>query len=219
MGTAITAPLRFTSREEYRRWAEAQPRGRFEWVDGEVVAMAPERVAHARTKARVWRALEDAIEEACVPCEALPDGITIEIGDHTDYEPDAVVNCGDILPGEEVAVRSPVIIVEVFSLSTQSVDTGRKLADYFTLPSLHHYLIFRPDAPRHPSRTRRPRADPYPHRHPGHAVAQPARDYPPPARYLPGDRRVGRLTGSPRSRPSTGSSGLPRPAEPPACHP
>lgn len=109
--------------------------------------MAPERVARARTKARVWRALEDAIQEACVPCEALPDGITIEIGDHTDYQPDAVVNCGDILPGEEVAARSPVIIVEVLSPSTQSVDTGRKLADCYTLPSLHHYLIFRPDAP------------------------------------------------------------------------
>jgi Uma2 family endonuclease len=145
MDTAITAPLRFASREEYRRWAEAQPRDRFEWVDGEVVAMAPEPVAHARTKARVWRALEDAIQEACVPCEALPDGITVEIGDHTAYEPDAVVNCGDTVPGEEVAARSPVIIVEVLFPSTQSVDTGRKLGDYFTLPSLHHYLIFRPE--------------------------------------------------------------------------
>lgn len=42
------------SRAAYYSWVEAQPRGRFELVDGAVVAMAPERVAHARTKARAW---------------------------------------------------------------------------------------------------------------------------------------------------------------------
>jgi len=62
---------RLYSREEYRRWCEAQPTGRYERVDGRIVAMTPERVAHVRVKAAVWSALRRAVAEAGVPCEAL----------------------------------------------------------------------------------------------------------------------------------------------------
>lgn len=135
------------SREDYRRWAEAQPRDRFERVAGEVVAMAPERVAHNRVKARVWRALDGAIRTAGLPCEALTDGITVKVGDDHDYEPDAVVNCGDPLPDDAVAAPNPVTVVEVLSPSTRSTDTGARLADYFRLSSVQHHLILRPDRP------------------------------------------------------------------------
>lgn len=131
------------SREEFRRWAEAQPRGRFERVAGEVVAMAPERVAHNRVKQRAWRALDAAVRAAGLPCEALGDGITVEIGEDYDYEPDAVVNCGEPLPDDAVTAPNPVVVVEVLSPSTRSVDTGAKLADYFRVPSVRHYLILR----------------------------------------------------------------------------
>lgn len=133
------------SRTEYRRWAKAQPRGRYERVAGEVVAMTPERIEHVRVKAGAWLALRQAIRAAGLPCEALADGITVEVGDDTDYEPDAVVNCGAPIAGDEVAAPNPVIVVEVLSPSTQSVDTGAKLTDYFKVPSIRHYLIIRAD--------------------------------------------------------------------------
>jgi Uma2 family endonuclease len=133
-------PLRM-SRAEYRRWAVAQPRGRFERVAGEVVAMAPERAAHNRVKARVWRALDAAIRSAGLPCEAFTDGMTVEIGEDHDYVPDAVVNCGDPLPADVVAAPNPVVVVEVLSPSSRSTDTGAKLAEYFRVPSVRHYLV------------------------------------------------------------------------------
>lgn len=40
------------SADEFLRWCAART-GRFELVAGRVVAMAPERVAHVRMKARV----------------------------------------------------------------------------------------------------------------------------------------------------------------------
>lgn len=135
------------SRDEYRRWAEAQPRGRYERVEGEVVAMAPERGAHLRVKAAVWLALRQAITAAGVPCQALPDGATVEIGDGTDYEPDAAVNCGEPMAPEATTIPNPVVVVEVLSPSTRSTDTGGKLADYFRVPSIRHYLIVRADRP------------------------------------------------------------------------
>jgi Uma2 family endonuclease len=128
------------SREEFHRWAEGQPT-RYERVGGEPVAMSPERIQHVRIKARVWAALDRAIAAAGVDCEALGDGVTIEVDDDTDYEPDAVVNCGPPASPDAIAAANPVIVVEVLSPGTQSVDTSDKLADYFRLASVRHYLI------------------------------------------------------------------------------
>ena len=58
-------------------------------------------------------------------------------------EPAAVVNCGPRLPPDATAATNPVVVVEVLSPSTQSIDTSDKLADYFRLPSVAHYLIVR----------------------------------------------------------------------------
>ncbi len=131
------------SREEFRRWHEAKPTGRYERVDGRIVAMAPERGAHLRVKGAVYRALHRAIALAGVGCQALPDGATVETGD-SDYEPDALVNCGEAMADDAIAAPNPVVVVEVLSPGTASTDTGGKLADYFRAPSVAHYLIVHP---------------------------------------------------------------------------
>ena len=131
------------SREDYRRWAAAQPRGRFERLDGRIVRMAPERIAHVRVKTAVWLALRDAIRSEGMPCEALGHGVTIEVGE-SDYQPDALVIGGERLGDDAVAASNPVIVVEVLSPSTQGNDTGAKLADYFQVASIMHYLIVHP---------------------------------------------------------------------------
>jgi Uma2 family endonuclease len=130
------------SRVEFRRWTAGQKR-RYERLAGEPVAMAPERIEHARIKSRVWAALDRAIRENNLPCEALPDGITIEVDTDTDYEPDAIVNCGPPAPGDAIAAANPVVVVEVLSPSTEHIDLADKLADYFRVASIQHYLIVR----------------------------------------------------------------------------
>ncbi len=131
------------SREEFRQWCETQPTGRYERVDGHIVAMAPELGAHLRVKGAVYKALDRAIAVAGVDCQALPDGAAVE-SDDSDYEPDALVNCGAPMADNAVAAPNPVIIVEVLSPGTASTDTGGKLADYFRVPSVAHYLIVHP---------------------------------------------------------------------------
>ncbi len=134
---------RRSSREEFRRWCEAQPRGRYERVDGRIVAMPPERGAHLRVKGAVYKTLDHAVARAGVDCQALPDGATVETGD-SDYEPDALVNCGEPMADDAVAAPNPVIVVEVLSPGTAATDTGGKLADYFRVASVAHYLIVHP---------------------------------------------------------------------------
>jgi Uma2 family endonuclease len=79
---------------DFLRWVREQPdTTRYELVHGEPVAMAPERIEHARVKHRVARSLEDGIAEAGLSCEALPDGVGLTIDEHTLYEPDAMIVC------------------------------------------------------------------------------------------------------------------------------
>jgi Uma2 family endonuclease len=55
---SVVARPRMTS-DEFIAWARQRAeRGRWELVDGETVAMSPERSGHALVKARVWWALE-----------------------------------------------------------------------------------------------------------------------------------------------------------------
>jgi Uma2 family endonuclease len=133
--------------DEYLAWAEQQP-GRFELLDGAVVAMSPEGAGHAERKAAVHAALLAAIRSRGLAYYALPDGMTVRIDDATAYEPDALVYCGKKLLPSAVEVPNPVVVVEVLSPSTRHIDPSAKLADYFRLPSIAHYLIVDPEKPR-----------------------------------------------------------------------
>ena len=127
--------------DEFLAWAEQQPGRGYELLDGEVVGMAPERVAHVRTKVQVFDRMRDAIREAGVPCEALLDGVGFRTDEHNVFIPDVIVRCGDALPGDVSVMDDPVIVLEVLSPSTQQVDTTIKLDRYFRVGSVYHYLI------------------------------------------------------------------------------
>ncbi len=130
---------------EFLAWAEKQPQGKFELHDGVIVAMAPERVGHVQDKRRMANALEDAIKNAGVPCQAFVDGLGVAINDYTTYIPDALVNCGERLPRDAMLATNPVIVVEVFSPSSTSRDQVVKMRHYFTVPSIAHYLTVHGD--------------------------------------------------------------------------
>ena len=126
---------------EFLTWAEAQPKGRYELVAGEIAAMAPERADHARAKFRVCSTLASAIKRAGAPCEAFVDGLAVRINDSTVYEPDALVNCGARIGGDVIIAPNPTVVVEVLSPSTQHIDKAAKLIDYFGVAEVQHYLV------------------------------------------------------------------------------
>jgi Uma2 family endonuclease len=127
--------------DEFIAWALEQPEGRFELDNGVVVAMAPERVNHAVAKLNAAVALRSAIGARGLPCQAFPDGMSVRVNDRTVYEPDALVRCGPPLPGDAIEISDPILVVEVVSPSSRGIDRGAKLASYFSLPSVRHYLI------------------------------------------------------------------------------
>ncbi len=130
---------------EFLGWAEGRE-GRWELQDGELFAMSPERLLHTETKYEVVAALKSAIARAGAPCHAVPDGATVRISARTAFEPDATVYCGPRLPPDAIEIPEPLIVAEVLSEGTAARDHGVKLAGYFSLPSLTHYLILDPDS-------------------------------------------------------------------------
>lgn len=135
--------------EDFLRWHDTRPETEhYELVEGEVVAMAPERSEHNQVKYLVWQALRAAVRAAEAACEVYGDGMTVRIDEHTAYEPDTVMHCGDPLPHGVQIIPNPILVVEVLSPSSKGRDAGIKLADYFRLPGLVHYLIVDAARPR-----------------------------------------------------------------------
>jgi Uma2 family endonuclease len=140
-----TVPSQKMTVDEFLPWAEAQERGRYELHEGEVIAMSPERAAHWEVKFNVAVALRHAIAACGLKCHVVPDGATVRISPRTAFEPDALVYCGDKVARNSLEVPNPVIVVEVLSPGTQMTDMRDKLRGYFTIASIHHYLIVDPE--------------------------------------------------------------------------
>ena len=133
------------TREQFLAWVDQQPAGRFERIDGIVVAMAPERAAQNRRKRSAQRALERAVVKAgLTSCEVFAAGMTVPV-EGSDFEPDVVLHCGPRLPDETTKVSDPLVLIEVLSPDSGTRDRATKLRAYFKLPSVQHYLIVWPE--------------------------------------------------------------------------
>jgi Uma2 family endonuclease len=138
--------------DEFLAWAEDQlpEAGKFELWDGEVVLRHgpggfEERSEHWEAKTAMVLALHGAIKHAGLPCHVAADGPMVRLSPGRMAKPDVLVYCGPRVPRGVQEVPNPVILVEVLSPSTKKRDHGVKHQGYFTLPSLHHYLIVDPD--------------------------------------------------------------------------
>jgi len=129
-------------RAAFQQWAASQPRGRYERLGGEIVAMSPERWEHARLKAEIWRALDAALA-GHPACRVVPDGMTVAVDDETDFEPDVAIHCGPPIPRAALVIPHPVVVVDVLSPSTKRIDSTVKVDGYLKVAM--HYLIFRAD--------------------------------------------------------------------------
>jgi Uma2 family endonuclease len=143
MGQALKTPTGRMTAEQFLAWS-ANASGRHELVGGFVEVMQSERVEHAEVKANVYAALKAGIARANAPCHVLPDGMVVRATADDVFEPDAVVYCGARLSRGTLEVPNPVIVVEVLSPSTASKDENIKLASYFQLASVQHYLLIHP---------------------------------------------------------------------------
>jgi Uma2 family endonuclease len=128
--------------EQFLAWSGRQPdANRYELVDGEVVAMTRDTAVHNRTKGAVYVALLSAVRTAGLPCEVFIDGLGVAINEKSLRIPDVVVQCGAGVAPNAMIADAPLITVEVVSPSSERDDVDTKFLDYFSVPSIRHYLI------------------------------------------------------------------------------
>ena len=129
---------------EFLVWAAEHPRGHYELVRGQIVAIAPARARHNLVKGTVFRALSDAVARADLACTVFTDGMTVLIDSETSREPDAAVQCGVAADLDSMVLEAPLLVVEVSSPSSERDDSADKLVEYFSVPTIRHYLIVNP---------------------------------------------------------------------------
>ncbi|WP_019904916.1 Uma2 family endonuclease [Methylobacterium sp. 77] len=128
---------------EYRLWVENRPDDeRWELLDGLAVLMSPPRERHQTIVANLIRRLGDLADHK--GCRALP-GLAILSAAMDDFAPipDVVVRCGPLLP--DGYASDPILVAEVLSKSTMSLDRGRKTDFYRSVPSLRTFLLVSQD--------------------------------------------------------------------------
>ena len=140
----VVLPTRMTV-DEFLAWATRQERGHYELFDGRVIMQQPQNWGHAELCARIYSLLAAAIERSCVPFYAAPMGMTVRITKKYAFEPDALVAPLPKPERTDLEIPNPVLVVEVLSPSTAKRDRTDKLAGYFKVPSIQHYLIIDPD--------------------------------------------------------------------------
>jgi len=133
---------RWYSVEEYHKIEEENPNSKFEYIDGEVRAMAGGTYEHTKIAVNLVTILNIHLEDSI--CQVVNSDIHVLPSgrNNPSYLPDVTVTCNpeDYQRGTK-AIRSPSLIVEVLSQSTELIDRTEKLRAYQACPSMQEYLI------------------------------------------------------------------------------
>jgi len=133
---------KLTSRQ-FLEWS-AQQTGRYELEDGAAIELAAEKARHALMKHAATSALQAAIDTAGLRCSVFPDGMTVVVDNDNVRLPDAAVQSAPV-DLDATILDAPVVLLEVTSPSSVYRDERHKLVEYFSIPSVMHYLLLSPD--------------------------------------------------------------------------
>ena len=141
---AVTHPFERISVDDYLL-GEQQTDIKHEYLDGQVVAMGGASRAHGLLVMSLSALLLPAARQK--HCQLFAADMKLRL-DHDGasyfYYPDLVLSC-DPADRDPLFVRTPCLLVEVLSPSTERIDTREKLLAYRLLPSLREYLLLRQD--------------------------------------------------------------------------
>lgn len=133
------------SLEDFLAW-ENQQVERHEFHRGEVFAMVGGRRTHGRTVLNLARRLAEQLDGS--PCQVFAETMKVQIAADTILYPDLFVTCDKADLATEMIFRSPTLVIEVLSPSTQAYDRSQKFALYRRLASLQEYILVDPETRR-----------------------------------------------------------------------
>jgi Uma2 family endonuclease len=132
MNAPLTKPLGV---DDFLTWERRQEL-RYEFDGARIVAMTGGSLNHSTIATNIVTALERRLRQ---PCRAYRGDVKIRAADSVRY-PDAVVTCTPA-DGRSDLVPNPVVVFELLSPSTASVDRIVKNEEYRATPSIQRYVM------------------------------------------------------------------------------
>ena len=128
----------YISEEEYLASEDLSPVRR-EYIDGQVFAMAGATDSHGVITLNLGARLLAHLRGS--ECRAYVNDMRAQVkAIKAYYYPDVIVSCGARDP-KAVHTETPVLIIEVISPSTETIDRREKLMNYRKIPSLREYVL------------------------------------------------------------------------------
>lgn len=118
---------------------------KYEYIDGEVYAMAGTSDRHNRLSGNLFKSLDDHLDES--DCEVFIADMKVQASATVFYYPDVMVACEEA-NADPYYRKQPRVIVEVTSPSTENIDRTEKLSAYKQIKSLKEYVIVSQDTVR-----------------------------------------------------------------------
>lgn len=129
--------------QDYLAW-EVEQEGRHEFSYGEVFAKGGASRRHVTVAGNVVTAIDQLLADT--PCRAYMADMMVEaVAEEVYYYPDVFVTCDAADHRADRFMRSPVLVVEVLSPSTEAYDRGKKFAMYRLISSLREYVLIDPE--------------------------------------------------------------------------
>ncbi len=139
----ITSPQNsYLTPEEYFQ-LEAASDIKYEYIDGEIYAMAGATDTHVTIALNMAILLRNHLRGS--GCSVYISDMKVRVeAKNRFYYPDVLVTCEDKDRENSTFKMFPSLIIEVLSDSTEAFDRGDKFADYQSLPSLQEYVLINP---------------------------------------------------------------------------
>lgn len=116
---------------------------RYEYFDGQIVAMAGGKIAHSAIAVNLTSTLQNRL--ALRPYRVFNGDAAIKVPAVRPFRlPDASVVCGDVVIEEFQGIEmlvNPVLIIEVLSSTTAKYDRDKKFLEYQSIASFQEYLL------------------------------------------------------------------------------
>jgi Uma2 family endonuclease len=133
------------SPEEYLAW-EAKQDGKYEYENGEIIAMTGGTIPHSQIPLNLGAVMLARLRGKGCKISISDAKVLTRSGKY--YYPDVVVSCDDRDRFARDFLQHPVLIAEVLSPTTEARDRGIKQQNYMLIDTLQTYILINSEIPR-----------------------------------------------------------------------
>lgn len=125
--------------DEYWKLVETFPNHKYEFIDGFIRMLSGGSPAHGQIAVNISTLLNSALRNS--ECNVYSSDVVLQLTSRRSYLPDVSVSCDPMDRTQKKALKSPTLIVEVLSPSTEKIDRSEKLGAYQRYSTIQEILF------------------------------------------------------------------------------